>query len=117
MYANFVFERKNLVLALKPWYRIPESKGDDDNPDIDKYLGYGELRTIYKYQGHTFSALWRNNLRRDENRGALQLDWSFPLYKRLRGYIQYFNGYGESLLDYDTSANSLGFGFQFTDWL
>jgi phospholipase A1 len=54
IYTNFVFERKNLVLSIKPWYRIPETgKKDindaagDDNPDIEHFMGHGELRALY----------------------------------------------------------------------
>jgi len=36
-------ERKRFSLLLKGWYRIPESRRDDDNPYIEKYLGYGEI--------------------------------------------------------------------------
>ena len=25
-----------------PWYRLSEDADNDDNPDIDDYLGYGE---------------------------------------------------------------------------
>ena len=50
VYANFVFEYEDLYFSVKPWYRIPErDKTDpldargDDNPDIHRYLGYGEM--------------------------------------------------------------------------
>ncbi len=117
IYARFLFEKGNLALEFKPWWRIPESEGNDDNPDIDDYLGYFELGGVYKHGGHSFSLLVRNNLRSRDNRGALQLDWSFPLTRYLRGYLQWFNGYGESLIDYNHNVNSIGIGIQLTDWL
>jgi phospholipase A1 len=118
--ANFGFEKGGFNLLLKSWYRIPENAKDDDNPDISKYLGYGEAWGIYYWNNHRFALMLRNNLREGYNRGALQLDWSFPLplikNDRVSGYIQYFNGYGESLLDYNKSVNRIGIGIMLTDW-
>ena len=31
-------------------------------------------------------------------------------------YIQYFNGYGESLLDYNKSINRISAGFMIAEW-
>lgn len=123
IYANFVFENENWAVAFKPWYRIPEPAKDspdsasgDDNPDIENYLGHFELYSAYKNGGHEFGIMLRNNLRAD-NKGAVQLDWTFPLFGHLRGYAQYFNGYGESLIDYDASIERVGVGFLLTDAL
>ncbi|MCG7979528.1 MAG: phospholipase A [Candidatus Thiodiazotropha endolucinida] len=113
-YANFLFERGNFLVGVKPWYRIPED--NDDNPDIDDFLGRYELRGIYKREKQTFSLMLRN-LFDGDNRDTMQLDWSFPIHGRWRGYLQYFNGYGESLIDYNAKSHRLGFGLQLTDWL
>lgn len=119
LFANFVVERGNFAFNFKPWYRIPEDSVDDDNPDITDYLGHYEMRAAYKWRENVFSAMSRNNIESSFRRGAVELSWSFPLwnYPYLKGYIQYFNGYGESLIDYNQHVNKIGFGFAITDWM
>lgn len=113
VYAQFGFERDKLALLVRPWYRLPES-GADDNPDIEDYLGYGDLQAIYTSGRNTWSLLLRNNFQRHDNRGALKLGWSFPLRSRLRGYVEYFSGYGESLIDYNHRQQTIGLGVSLT---
>ena len=116
VYANFVFQKDNFTVSLKPWLRIIEDDNNDNNPDIEKYLGHGELRVGYKWGEHTLSSMFRNNFRSD-TKGAIELGWSFPLLNRMRGYVQYFYGYGESLIDYNESTNRLSVGIALTDWM
>jgi phospholipase A1 len=113
--ANFGFERGPFNMLLKTWYRIPESESDDDNPDIEKYMGYGELWGYYFWKKTRFGMMVRNNLRSD-NKGAIQLEYAVPLIERISAYFQYFNGYGESLADYNKSVNRISIGFMLTDW-
>ncbi len=122
IYANFVWDKDNWLLSFKPWYRIPEDKkqdptepGGDDNPDIDDYMGYFEFRSIYKWDQQTFSLLLRNNLRSD-NKGAVELGWTFPMGRRFKGYAQLFSGYGESLIDYNQQIDRIGVGILLTDF-
>ena len=119
IYANFVFARGNFAIGFKPWVRISEQADDDDNPDITDYLGHYEIRAGYKWNGQVFSLMSRNNLESGFDRGAVELGWSFPLWKYpyLKGYIQYFYGYGESLIDYDRRVNRIGIGISLNDWL
>lgn len=122
---NSIWERDNFVLSFMPWYRIPEDEKDsstdptgDDNPDIEKYLGNFELRGFYQVEhGQAISMMLRNNLRSD-NKGAVELSYSFPIHStKLKGYLKYFNGYGESLIDYNHHIQSIGIGFLISDWL
>jgi phospholipase A1 len=112
----------NFSLLLKTWYRLPEDAANDDNPDLTDYTGYGELWGTLFWKNQRFAVMLRNNLR-SENKGAVQLDWSIPLSsineslaKKISLYVQYFNGYGESLLDYNTSINRISAGLMLVDW-
>ena len=80
-------------------------------------MGYGELFCIYRLNKHVFSALFRDNLRSEDNLGALELGWSYQITKHARIYVQYFFGYGESLLDYNHKTNRVGIGVMLNDWL
>lgn len=111
-----VFGSGRLAGAVRAWYRIPESRATDDNPDITDYLGYGDLTLAYKLKDGTLSATLRNNLKR-QNRGSIEIDYSRPINKHIRAYVQYFNGYGESLIDYNRSISRFGIGVALTDWL
>lgn len=116
LFASFIFEKDNLTVGFKPWYRIKEDIANDNNPDIKDYMGVFELTGVYKIEQHTLSAMLRNNLQ-SNNRGAIQLDWVFPLSNHLSGYIQVFDGYGESLIDYNYRQKSIGLGVTLSGWL
>ncbi len=123
IYAEGIFQVKGAILYLKAWYRIPENEksspsdsSGDDNPDIEDYLGYGELRCSYPIGKHLINITFRNNLKSDHNRGSIEIDWSFPIkyFKNSFGYLQFFNGYGESLIDYNRNVNKIGIGFLYS---
>ncbi len=136
LYAEFCFERvfdreqkegrNEFDFFVKPWYRLPENKEDDDNPDISRYLGYGEVQGIYYWKDFRFAMMLRNNLRASSNKGALQLEASMPFggipllrhieSERISFFLQYFNGYGETLLDYNSSSNRISAGIMINNW-
>jgi len=117
LFANFVFEKDNFYFLIKPWLRIREDAETDDNPDITDYLGNFEFQSVYKVGKNNVGFMFRNNLSFSDNNGAYQLDWSYPIHNQLRVYVQWFNGYGESLIDYDVHVNTIGIGLKLTDYL
>ncbi len=119
VYANFVLEQGGWALSIKPWVWVFREYGEVDNPDIDDYMGHGEFRAAYAHDGHVISGMLRNQLESGFDKGALELGWSFPVfdYPYLKGYVQYFYGYGESLIDYNQKVNRISLGISITDWL
>ncbi len=114
---NIGLDRENWALVLRPWYRIPESRSDDNNPDIEDYMGRGDATLIWNRNGHEIALMARHSLRTgDRSHGALQLDYGFPISNLLRGHIQVFDGYGESMIDYNHKATYVGVGVSLLEW-
>ena len=123
VYVNFLMRYDRLYISLRPWLRLPEpaktapdDPAGDDNPDILNYMGPGDLVLFTRRGKHDLSLLLRNNFDRP-NHGAIQFDWAYPLNRRVKWHIQYFNGYGESLIDYDHKAQKIGIGLMLSNWL
>lgn len=107
-----------LVILARWWQRIAENAATDDNPDITDYLGYGDIELRYSQNGlWEITALARTR--------AFQLDLSAPwtawrlLTLASPGkhntniHLQYFSGYGESLIDYNQKHETWGVGLSF----
>ncbi|MBF9001332.1 MULTISPECIES: phospholipase A [Vibrio] len=123
LYGSMIFDKGPLALSTKVWWRIPESEKSsptdatgDDNPDITHYMGNFELTGLYGVGEQRYSFMFRNNLEK-HNRAALELTWSYPIHRNLRAYVQYFNGYGESLIDYNVHTQRIGVGIALNDLL
>jgi phospholipase A1/A2 len=110
VYAQLGMERGGLTLSARACTRLSEPRETDDNPDITKYMGHGDIVAVYRNSGHEFSALLRRNLHTDK--GAVQLGWAWPIAGQLKGYTQVFYGYGQSLIDYNYFHRSIGVGLQ-----
>ena len=101
----------DLAFALRAWYRIPEDEEDDNNPHMRRYYGVGDITVAYAPNKNTFTAMFRPGT--EEN--GMELTWSYPISKYLRVYTQYWNGYGESLLDYNVRIERIGIGIALND--
>lgn len=111
------FERDGWTVMLRPWWRIPEGGKDDNNPDISNYMGRADMQIIREWKGQEFGLMLRHSLRGgSESHGAAQFTWAFPIAGNLRGYMELFKGYGESMIDYNHNATYLGIGLSLLDW-
>lgn len=103
-------------VMIKPWYVIHDSTFERQNPDIARYLGYGEWILGYRWHGQEISLLSRNNIVSGFSRGYWQIGWTFPLLPALKGYVQISTGYGQSLIEYDHKTAGVGVGVALNNW-
>ncbi|WP_163559636.1 phospholipase A [Halomonas sp. NO4] len=109
-YLESLFRRGDWALNLAPHWRVPESSSDDDNPDIHRYMGYGDITLARRLEGDAEASLMVRGNPGAGHMGA-QVDYSWPLFGNIRGHVQYYYGYGESLIDYDYRNQRLSLGF------
>lgn len=110
IYAQATFKVGNITLTPRIWVPVGSL---NDNENITKYIGYADILARYDYKKHIISALLRDNLHlNNTNHGAIEIRWLFPTFSDgFYGYVSYFNGYGESLIDYNKHTNKIGLGF------
>lgn len=125
--VGIVMEKGHFYWNLRGWIRLAEDDKDnpldpigDDNPDILDFMGNGDLLVVfvpYRLPKHTVSVFFRPTLRSDF-RAAFQAEWSFPTHlHKLRAYVQFFTGYGQSMIDYNHKQTRIGVGLMMTNWL
>ncbi|OGG94121.1 MAG: hypothetical protein A2527_09765 [Candidatus Lambdaproteobacteria bacterium RIFOXYD2_FULL_50_16] len=82
-----------------------------DNPDIHDYHGPGQLRAGYYETGLRIEGFWRYGVKGGLT-SQLDLKWSHRCFSEgvlIHAYL--FNGYGESLIDYNRHLTKIGLGF------
>ena len=82
------FERNNWQVMLKPWIRIGSKV--DDNENISDFIGRGEANVVYDWGRQRFRAI--------------------AIFENFNGHLQLFDGYGETLIDYNHRQTTFGVG-------
>jgi phospholipase A1 len=110
----------NHIIILRLW----SPNHLDDNPDIVEYLGYGEVvfeTSIFK---NFFESKLRFTFRKgssiDWTKGSIQIDYTFGPFYFIKFnhifvpslFVQLWQGYGETLLNYNQSYSRLRFGIR-----
>jgi phospholipase A1 len=113
--GEVIFEGDRTLYSVKTWVRIDDPE-NDNNPNIEDYMGRVELGWVYRGDRYIVDAWFKNNLE-SPNRSSLELNWAFPLAQHLRGYVQFFTGYGENMIDMENRNTRIGIGISLTDWL
>ena len=112
-YTHLDVYKRQISLSVRPWWRVYESGRNDDNPDIDKSIGYGDVKLHWDQLFKNVSAnlLFRNNFRSD-NKAYTKLDLQYQPFDRdnIKLHLMLSDGYGESLIDYNHAQTVFGFG-------
>lgn len=114
MFIQGFFQRENSYASFKTWQRFKEKDSFDNSFSYTKYIGDYELELGYRSNKHTYGVTYRNRYMLNSY-GAIQLDYTYPLSKKIKGYVQWFSGYGDSLIDMDFRTNKIGIGIVLAD--
>ena len=109
-----------ISIDYKIWHRLsepkkkfPEDPEGDENPDIYRFYSHSELKVELNVGQYVIAGQGRWNSKTKKGGGLL--DMSGPTSLRgLSWYLQYWEGYGESLIDYNRYIQRLGWGLMIT---
>lgn len=108
------FEDNQWSLLVRTWLTFET----DENPDIEDYMGRADFTFNYRLKKHLFTLKAQHSLRLgDDNHGSVEVDWAFPIYGNLKGYAQFFHGYGDAMIDYNQIHTIAGIGIVFAGTL
>ena len=132
LYLKPKLQKGIFSIDYKLWLRFEEDEKEDefdtqgdDNPDIEDFYGYGELNfridccrgkwrharmaeKLLHFDKSVINVMLRYNM--EESKGAVQADYFLPMMNSIKLHFQFWDGYGESLIDYDRSFTKYGFG-------
>ncbi len=114
LYLEAIASTDNWVVSFKPWYVISTNS---NNNNIAEYLGYGRILVAYKFHRQVFSIRAHNLIEGGARHATAEVSWSFPITPYIKGYVQIFSGYGQSLIEYNHRTNSVGVGVALSDWV
>lgn len=101
--------RWHVALTPRAWFYILDLS---DNPDISDYRGYANVELKGGWERYQLGA--KLQVGDGAQHAGVQIDLSGPILHRYGFmpyfHIQYWNGYGETLLDYKKYTQSIRFG-------
>ncbi|MBA3660986.1 MAG: phospholipase A [Gammaproteobacteria bacterium] len=117
VYLEAIASADNWMVSVKPWLIIHDESFREHNPNIANYLGYGQVTVAYKIDRQVISLMAHNFIEGGGKHPTVELAYSFPITKNFNGFVQFFSGYGQSLIEYNHHTNSAGIGIALSNWI
>ncbi|SFU70758.1 phospholipase A1 [Pustulibacterium marinum] len=112
--SYFMPVNEHFLYTFKVWLPLGSM---EDNRDITDYVGYGQVDMSYKTKEDRwiFEAEARKGM--VGLRGSLQLGVNYRLSKKGNEYVylQFFQGYGQDLINYNRELSYIRLGFSIKD--
>ena len=116
-YLQLKFTGQNWLAQFRGWTLLAENDSSNlHNPDIAYYLGYENITLSYKLFKWKAS-IEAQNIESGFQRGFVQVTLSYPILRSISLYGQFFNGYGQSLIEYNHKNTAFGIGISLNDWI
>jgi phospholipase A1 len=113
LYGVLGIQHERWHSELKTWWRILNVQ-EDGTPQLYQYIGYGNVTLQYRGEKQWIKLMGRYNP--SSGYGAVEASWSYPMWWRndLFWFVKVFDGYGESLIDYDVHQSTFSTGISFS---
>ncbi|RDU61464.1 phospholipase [Helicobacter sp. MIT 14-3879] len=109
---EIIWESHGFGIHLTAWPYIDTRR---DNPDLNEFMGYANLRFYYKHKRHFaeihFSPIISNY---SKYHGSIRIGYALAINRFVSIYGQYFYGYGDNLYEYNRISHRLGIGLRST---
>lgn len=105
VFARMHMLNEHLSAIVTIWYRIPDNPEKDDNSNIYRYYGYGELTLQKSLGAHTIDLKVPFS-----ERPGLEINYSYPWKDYGRFFVNLRQGYAHSLIEYDKEIQRIGVG-------
>lgn len=112
LFARAFFVSESVSVTLSIWTRLPEKSNENENRDISRYMGYGEVHALKTWGTHTVEIKIPIS-----ERPGLEIHYSKDWYGNLRWFVSGNIGYGHSLIEYNKETQRVGVGITLENFM
>ena len=106
IFSELMYKNGDLKANIRAWVYLGY-----DPINIRRYIGYSDLKLRWTFLSRNHLILTINNLFHNYKhyKGSLLFEYKFDLH-RVSLYLQYFQGYGDNIYQYNIKSKNIGIG-------